>query len=117
MNQLPHYYPSAPGFAAQEAYLIIEQEPRDHAEKSRLEKLRRYIQRHAHQADLRNLALAVQELMGTGYQVGCGSSHIWIKRLADSVTLPAPERLAIVADRLTTAFREWNAPCLCLRPE
>ena len=106
MNKLPHQHPSAPAFTVQEAYLTIEQKPRDQAEKIRLAKLRRYIQSHAHQVDLRNLAPAVRELMGTGYQVGCGSSHIWLKPLTDGATLLAPERLAIVADRLTTTCRE-----------
>jgi len=35
--------------------------------------------------------------------VHCGSSHVWIKRDDQ------PERLAIVADRYTTAYREWNS--------
>ncbi len=112
MNQPPQFQSSAPVFPAQEVYLAIEQKPRDKAEKSRLEQLRRYIQGHAQQADLRSLAPAVQELMGAGYQIGCGSSHIWIKPLTDSAKPAAPERLTIVADRLTTAFRDWYEPKL-----
>jgi hypothetical protein len=66
--------------------------------------LRRHLAEHTDQADLRDLAPEVRELMGEGYQVGCGSSHIWI--LADDST----ERLAVVADRLTTAYRDWFEP-------
>lgn len=117
MNQPPQFHSSATDFPAQQASLTIEQKPRDKAEKSRLEQLCRYIQGHAHQTDLRSLAPVVQELMGAGYQIGCGSSHIWIKPLTDGAALPAPERLAIVADRLTTAFRDWNEPHLSIQPE
>ncbi|WP_089334181.1 hypothetical protein [Hymenobacter mucosus] len=115
MNQPSQSYPNATGFPAQETYLAIEQKPRDKAEKIRLVKLRQYVQSHAHQADLRSLAPSVRELMGPGYQIGCGSSHIWILPLADSASLPAPERLAIVADRLMTAFRDWNEARITIR--
>ena len=123
MNQSPQFRPSATGFPAQEAYLAIELKPQDKAEKQRLLHLRSYVQAHAHQADLRDLAPAVQELMGTGYQVGCSSSHVWLKRLVGANEPCAPERLAIVADRLTTAFRDWyeprwpTGPRLSIRPE
>ena len=60
----------------------------------------KYVQAHTHQADLRALAPFVRELMGEGYQVVCGSSHIWLKREDQA------ERLAVVADRLTTAYRD-----------
>ncbi|QNE42292.1 hypothetical protein F1C16_21955 (plasmid) [Hymenobacter sp. NBH84] len=123
MNQLPPFHSPATGFPAQEAYLAIELKPLDKAEKQRLEQLRRYVQAHVHQVDLRDLAPAVRELMGAGYQVGSGSSHVWIKRLTDDPEPAAPERLAIVADRLTTAFRDWyepklpSGPRLSIRPE
>ncbi len=42
--------------------------------------------------------------MGEGYAVHCGSAHVWLKRDDQ------PTRLAIVADRYTTAYREWDAP-------
>jgi hypothetical protein len=123
MNQPPQFHSTATGFPAQEAYLAIELKPLDKAEKQRLEQLRRYVQDHAHQADLRDLAPAVRGLMGAGYQVGCASSHVWIKRLTDDAEASDPERLAIVADRLTTAFRDWyepklpTGPRLSIRPE
>lgn len=64
----------------QQAYLAIELPPADEAETVRLEHLRRHVQDHARQVDLRELAPAVREVMGTGYHVGCGSSHIWLLR-------------------------------------
>jgi len=108
MNRSSQSYPSTTGFPAQEAYLVIEQKPRDKAERSRLAKLRQYVQ-HQHQADLRDLAPAVRELMGPGYQIGCGSSHIWILPLAGDDMPATPERLAMVADRLTMTSQDWNA--------
>lgn len=94
----------APESVPQEAYLAIELEPADEAENERLMHVRKYVQAHTHQADLRALAPFVRELMGEGYQVVCGSSHIWMKREG---TTP---RLAIVADRLTTSYRDWYEP-------
>jgi hypothetical protein len=117
MFQTANFGTSAPTFAAQQAYLAIEQQPRDEAEKTLLGQLRRHLAEHTHQDDLRDLAPEVRELMGAGYQVGCGSSHIWILRDGDA------ERLAVVADRLTTAYRDWfeprpqNGPRLSSRPE
>ncbi len=108
--------PTAPAFPVQEAYLAIEQEPHDQAETHLLAQVRAYVQAHPHQADLRDLAPAVQELMGAGYQVGSGGSHVWIKRAQGDAGTAAPERLAIVADRLTTAFRDWFAPKLPTGP-
>ncbi|MGI4734216.1 MAG: hypothetical protein ACRYG7_03465 [Janthinobacterium lividum] len=104
MFQTANFGTSAPTFAAQEAYLAIERQPRDEAQKHLLAQLRRHLAAHTDQADLRDLAPEVGELMGEGYQVGCGSSHIWI--LADD----SNERLAVVADRLTTAYRDWFEP-------
>lgn len=109
------FAPSARTYAAQEAYLAIEQKPRDKAEKRQLEQARAYVQAHAHQADLRDLAPALRELMGAGYLVGSGSAHTWIKR-AQGEGDAAPERLAIVADRLTTAVRDWFEPKLPTGP-
>ena len=94
----------SPEFAPQQAYLAIEVEPADDTEKERLLSVRKYVQAHTHQADLRALAPFVRELMGEGYQVVCGSSHIWMKREGQ------PERLAVVADQLTTAYRDWYEP-------
>jgi hypothetical protein len=51
---------------------------------------------------LRELAPAGRELLGSGYPVGCGSSHIWVLRLGSLA------RLAIIADRLTTSYRDWS---------
>lgn len=93
-----------PDSATQQAYLAVEVKPADEAENERLMHVRKYVQAHTHQADLRELAPFVRELMGGGYQVVCGSSHIWMKR-EDST-----ERLAIVADRLSTAYRDWYEP-------
>ncbi|MBG8556066.1 hypothetical protein [Hymenobacter guriensis] len=117
MNRPPQSYPSTTGLPAQEAYLVIEQKPRDKAERIRLAKLRQYVQHHTHQADLRDLAPAVRELMGPGYQIGCGSSHIWILPLAGDDMPATPERLAIVADRLTTTLQDWNGPRVSTRPQ
>lgn len=90
--------------APQQAYLAIEVQPADVAEKERLIAVRKYVQAHTHQADLRALAPFVRELMGEGYQVVCGSSHIWLKREGQ------PERLAVIADGRTTAYRDWYEP-------
>ena len=116
MYQAEKFAPSAPTYAAQEAYLAVEQKPRDKAEKRLLEQARAYVQAHAHQDDLRNLAPALRELMGAGYQMGSGSSHTWIKRVPENAEAAAPERLAVVADRHTTAFRDWFEPKLPTGP-
>ncbi|MFD1470230.1 hypothetical protein ACFQ48_18530 [Hymenobacter caeli] len=91
-------------FPAQQAYLAIEQPPANAAEKRCLAQVRRHVLAHPHTQDLRELAGAVKKLLGPAYEVGCGSAHIWVKRPGD------PERLAIVADRLTTAYRDWFEP-------
>lgn len=59
---------------------------------------------HTHTAYLRGLAGAVKKLLGAGYAVGCGSAHLWVQRPGD------PTRLAVVADRLTTAYGDWFEP-------
>ena len=96
----PSAYATLPD-ALHQAYLAIELPPADGAEAARLEQLRRHVQDHTHQVDLRELAPAVREVMGADYQVGCGSSHIWLRCLG------TPARLAIIADQLTTAYQEW----------
>lgn len=88
----------------QQAYLAIELLPADEVETARLELLRRHVQDHTHQVDLRELAPSVREVMGPDYQVGCGSSHIWLLRTG------TPARLAIIADRLTTAYSDGLGP-------
>jgi hypothetical protein len=93
--------PLATPFPPQQAYLAIEQKPADAAEKRRLDGVRQYVQAHTHTTDLRGLAGAVKKLLGAGYEVGCGSAHVWVLRTGQT------ERLAIVADRLTTAYRDW----------
>ena len=110
LKSAPLAISSDPTWPAHEAYLAIEQKPRDEAEKRLLEQARGYVQAHAHQADLRDLAPALRELMGAGYLVGSGSAHTWIKRAQSEAA--TPERLAIVADRLTTAVRDWFEPKL-----
>lgn len=95
---------NTPVFAPQLAYLAVEQQPADSAEAQRLEQLRQLIEAAPDTADLRGFAEAARQLLGHGYRVHCGSSHVWIKRNDH------PERLAIVADRYTTAYREWNSP-------
>ena len=95
----PSAYATLPD-APQQAYLAIELPAADEAEAARLELLRRHMQDHAHQVDLRELAPAVQEILGSAYQVGCGSSHIWVLRHG------SPTRVAIIADQLTTAYRD-----------
>jgi hypothetical protein len=104
MTQSLKSAPLANPFPPQQAYLAIEQKPADAAEKRRLEALRRHVQAHTHTTDLRGLAGAVKKLLGPGYEVGCGSAHVWVLRAGQS------ERLAIVADRLTTAYRDWFEP-------
>lgn len=78
--------------------------------------MRRHVQAHTHQANLRDLATAVRELLGAGYQVGSGSAHIWILRARNEAAAEGPERLAIIADRHTTAFRHWYEPKLPTGP-
>ena len=98
------------GFPAQQAYLAVELPPASAAEKRCLAQVRRYVLAHAHTPDLRELAGAVKKLLGAAYDVGCGSAHIWVKRAGD------PERLAIIADRLTTIYRDWFEPQLPSEP-
>ncbi|RYU84778.1 hypothetical protein [Hymenobacter persicinus] len=110
MTQSLKSAPLANPFPPQQAYLAIEQKPADAAEKRRLDSLRRHVQAHTHTTDLRGLAGAVKKLLGTGYEVGCGSAHIWMLRAGETA------RLAIVADRLTTAYRDWFKPSLGQTP-
>lgn len=110
MTQSLKSAPLANPFPPQQAYLAIERKPADTAEKRRLEALRRHVQAHTHTTDLRGLAGAVKKLLGAGYEVGCGSAHVWVLRVGES------ERLAIVADRLTTAYRDWFEPPLGQTP-
>jgi hypothetical protein len=96
--------PITPVFASQLAYLAVEQQPADEAEAQRLEQLRQLIEAAPDVADLRDFATPAREVMGEGYTIHCGSSHVWLKRDDQA------ERLAIMADRYTTRYREWNAP-------
>jgi len=89
----------------------VEQQPVDAAEAQRLELLRLLIEAAPDTVDLREFAEAARQLLGPGYRVHCGSSHIWIQREEQ------PERLAIVADRYTTTYREWNSPVPAPMPE
>lgn len=91
-------------FPAQQAYLAIELPPVSAAEKRHLAQVRRHVLAHTHTPDLRELAGAVKKLLGATYEVGCGSAHVWVKRAGEA------ERLAIIADRLTTAYRDWFEP-------
>ncbi|GAB3879742.1 hypothetical protein GCM10028824_43720 [Hymenobacter segetis] len=102
---------NSPVFAPQLAYLAVEQQPADSPEAQRLEQLRQLIEAAPDTTDLREFADAARQLLGPGYRVHCGSSHVWIKRDDQS------ERLAIVADRYTTAYREWDIPLPTLRLE
>lgn len=104
MYQNPKTTPLPDPFPPQQAYLAIEQQPADAAEKRRLETVRRHVLAHTHTTDLRGLAGAVKRLLDAGYEVGCGSAHIWVLRAGEQ------QRLAIVADRLTTAYRDWFEP-------
>jgi hypothetical protein len=104
MNQNSKSTPLTDPFPPQQAYLAIEQKPIDPAEKRRLQALRRHVQAHSHTTDLRGLAGAVKKLLGPGYDMGSGSAHIWVQRTGEST------RLAFVADRLTTAYRDWFEP-------
>ena len=92
------------GFPAQQAYLVIELPPASATEKRHLAQVRRHVLAHTHTPDLRELVGAVKKLLGCAYEVGCGSAHVWVKRTGE------PERLAIIADRLTTAYRDWFEP-------
>jgi hypothetical protein len=104
MNPYPKTTAVADPFPAQQAYIAIELKPRDAAEKRRLQAVRQHVLAHTHTTDLRGLAGAVKKLLGPGYEVGCGSAHIWVRRDGEQ------QRLAIVADRLTTAYRDWFEP-------
>ena len=104
MNQRSTSVPLVNPFPPQQAYLAIELQPVNAAEKRRLAVLRRHVQAHTHTSDLRELAGAVKKLLGACYDVGCGSAHVWVQRTGET------RRLAIVADRLTTAYRDWFEP-------
>jgi len=109
MNQTAEFDPSAPIYPTQQAYLAVEQKPRDEHENRLIEQVRQYVQAHSYQADLRELAPIVQLLLGTTYQVGSGGAHVWIVRRPEEGKQRPAERLAIVADQLTTAYRDWFA--------
>ena len=96
--------PITPVFAPQSAYLAVEQRPADETEAERLAQLRQLIQATPEVADLRDFASQAREVMGEGYTIHCGSAHVWLKR--DDQT----ERLAIIADRTTTRYRDWDVP-------
>lgn len=95
-------------FSPQLAYLAVERQPADEAEAQRLTRLRQLIQAAPDVADLRDFAPTAREVMGEGYAIHCGSSHVWLKRRDQ------PERLAIIADRYTTRYRDWDAPAPAL---
>lgn len=102
-----HQIPTArDGEGQQQAYLAVELPPLNEAEQHRLEQLRQHVQLHTHTHDLRDFAAAARQVLGQGYDVGTGAAHVWMVRQGEK------ERLAIIADRYTTAFREWNAPQL-----
>lgn len=111
MSPTAHHPLNSPVFAPQRAYLAVEQQPADSTEAQRLEQLRHLIEAAPDTADLRGFAEPARQLLGPGYQVYCGSSHVWIKRDDQ------PERLTIVADRYTTAYRGWNSPLPAPGPE
>lgn len=90
----------------QQPYLAIEQPPSDEHEAGQFARLKQLITDTGELPDLRTLAPTARALLGAGYEVHCGSSHIWIKRL-DSA-----QRLAIIADRPTTSYRDWDTPAL-----
>ena len=70
-----------------------EQPAHDEAEAARFAELAQLLATTAPLPDLRDLAPEVRRLFpAPGYQVGCGSSHIWLHRTAD------PHRLACILD-------------------
>ena len=88
----------------QRPYLAIEQAPVDAAEAQRLAQVRALLDQTPDVHDVRDFAPQVRELLGPGYQVQSGGHHTWVKRAGE------PQRLAIIADRLTTTNRDWNVP-------
>ncbi len=104
MTTTRHYAPNSLVLAPQLAYLTVERPPTDEAEAHRLEQLRQLIEAAPDTADLRAFAELAREVMGAGYTIHSGSSHTWLKRDDQ------PGRLAIIADRHTTAYRDYNAP-------
>ena len=111
VNSVPFATGSGPTWPAQQAYLAIEQQPRDEAEKHLLKQARAYVQAHTHQADLRDLAPALRELMGEGYQIGSGSAHTWIKRAQGASAAPERARLSIsVVDKMTANANATSVP-------
>lgn len=103
--------PFTPVFAPQSAYLAVEQQPADETEARRLTQLRQLIQAAPEVSDLRDFAGQAREVMGEGYTVLSGSNHVWLKRDNQA------GRLAIIADRYTTRYRDWNAPAPVLAAE
>ena len=110
MNPTRQSAPFTPVFAPQSAYLAVEQQPADQAEAERLEQLRQLIQAAPDVDDLREFAGQAREVMGEGYTVHSGSNHVWLKRDDQA------ERLAIIADRNTTHYRDWHAPAAVVSP-
>ena len=71
--------------------LHIDQPPHHEAEAAQLAQLAHLLDTIDALPDVRDLAPAVRELFPeSAYQVGCGSSHIWLHRTADH------QRLALI---------------------
>ncbi|QKG59048.1 hypothetical protein GKZ68_20415 (plasmid) [Hymenobacter sp. BRD128] len=93
----PHFNASAaPSW--QEPYLAIELPPRSQVEQDRLRQVQDLVQAQRLTTDLTRLADEVRKLLGAGYLVGSGAAHVWLLRESEK------ERLAIIADHLTTAY-------------
>ena len=82
----------------------------DNIEAQRPAQLRQLIQAAPDVVDLRGFAGAAREVMGEGYLVHSGSNHVWLKRDGQA------GRLAIIADRHNTRYRDWNAPAPASAP-
>lgn len=83
----------------QQPMLAIELPPRNQAEQARLRKVLALVQQHGTCQDLTTLAVPVRQLLGAGYAVGAGAAHVWLMRAGGR------ERLAIIADQLTTSYK------------
>lgn len=104
----PQFSPAA---GPQRPYLAIEHQPADEAETQRLAQLRAFLEQAGDVRDVRDFAGQVRELLGPGYQVQSGGNHTWIRREGE------PERLAVIADRNTTNYRDWNVPAPTAAPD
>lgn len=96
--------------------LVLELPPASHDEYEVLQGLAQFIARTQYRGDVRMLRADVKNLLGPGYYVGAGSSHLWIHRLDNSDLGFSKERLGLVFDQLANGGACQHACYATARP-